>query len=42
MVLHCAGGSRSSIAASLLRHHGHPHAYDLIGGYGAWEATPTA
>ncbi|MFD7583012.1 rhodanese-like domain-containing protein [Kitasatospora sp. NPDC059817] len=42
VVLHCAGGSRSSIAASLLRHHGHPHTYDLIGGYGAWEAAPTA
>ncbi|MGW1173583.1 MBL fold metallo-hydrolase [Kitasatospora sp. NPDC002543] len=40
VVLHCAGGSRSSIAASLLRHHGHPHTYDLIGGYGAWEAAP--
>ncbi|MFJ7279881.1 rhodanese-like domain-containing protein [Kitasatospora sp. NPDC098663] len=36
VVLHCAGGSRSSIAASLVRRHGHPHTYDLIGGYGAW------
>ncbi|MFI6151126.1 rhodanese-like domain-containing protein [Kitasatospora sp. NPDC051170] len=41
VVLHCAGGSRSSIAASLLRHQGHQHVYDLIGGYGAWEAAPT-
>ncbi|MEU1285038.1 rhodanese-like domain-containing protein [Kitasatospora sp. NPDC005856] len=42
VVLHCAGGSRSSIAASLLRRHGHPQTYDLIGGYGAWEAVPEA
>ncbi|MBD0670209.1 rhodanese-like domain-containing protein [Streptomyces sp. CBMA156] len=40
VVLHCAGGSRFSIAASLLRHHGHRDTYDLIGGYGAWDATP--
>ncbi|MFF4341122.1 rhodanese-like domain-containing protein [Kitasatospora sp. NPDC001540] len=38
VVVHCAGGHRSSIAASLLRHHGHPHTSDLLGGYGAWEA----
>ncbi|MFJ5234179.1 rhodanese-like domain-containing protein [Kitasatospora sp. NPDC088391] len=38
VVVHCAGGHRSSIAASLLRHHGHPRTSDLLGGYGAWEA----
>ncbi|MER7847079.1 MBL fold metallo-hydrolase [Kitasatospora sp. NPDC096077] len=38
IVLHCAGGSRSSIAASLLRHHGHTDVSDLLGGYGAWHA----
>ncbi|MGW4806065.1 rhodanese-like domain-containing protein [Kitasatospora sp. NPDC004272] len=38
VVVHCAGGHRSSIAASLLRHHGHPLTSDLLGGYGAWEA----
>ncbi|MER7585727.1 MBL fold metallo-hydrolase [Kitasatospora sp. NPDC097691] len=36
VVLHCAGGSRSSVAASLLRHHGHPDVSDLLGGYTAW------
>ncbi|MEV8327180.1 rhodanese-like domain-containing protein [Kitasatospora sp. NPDC056731] len=40
LVLHCAGGLRSSVAASLLRHHGHAEAYDLLGGYAAWEAAP--
>ncbi|MGW4379590.1 MBL fold metallo-hydrolase [Kitasatospora sp. NPDC004531] len=38
VVVHCAGGHRSSIAASLLRHHGHQQVSDLLGGYGAWEA----
>ncbi|MFD7644453.1 rhodanese-like domain-containing protein [Kitasatospora sp. NPDC059795] len=38
VVVHCAGGHRSSIAASLLRHHGHPQTSDLLGGYGAWES----
>ncbi|MFI9273393.1 rhodanese-like domain-containing protein [Kitasatospora sp. NPDC052896] len=36
LVLHCAGGHRSSIAASLLRHHGFEDVSDLLGGYGAW------
>ncbi|MBD0675824.1 rhodanese-like domain-containing protein [Streptomyces sp. CBMA156] len=38
LVVHCAGGHRSSIAASLLRHHGHPDVSDLLGGYTAWDA----
>ncbi|MFB7129361.1 rhodanese-like domain-containing protein [Kitasatospora sp. NPDC056273] len=38
LVIHCASGHRSSIAASLLRHHGHPDVSDLLGGYGAWHA----
>ncbi|MDR3084229.1 MAG: rhodanese-like domain-containing protein, partial [Streptomyces sp.] len=38
VVVHCAGGHRSSIAASLLRHHGHTDVSDLLGGYGAWSA----
>ncbi|MFG2822440.1 rhodanese-like domain-containing protein [Kitasatospora sp. NPDC048365] len=38
VVVHCAGGHRSSIAASLLRHHGRADVADLLGGYGAWEA----
>ncbi|MEU7642407.1 rhodanese-like domain-containing protein [Streptomyces sp. NPDC039016] len=36
LVLHCAGGHRSSIAASLLRHHGFQDVSDVLGGYGAW------
>jgi glyoxylase-like metal-dependent hydrolase (beta-lactamase superfamily II)/rhodanese-related sulfurtransferase len=38
MVIHCAGGYRSSIAASLLRLHDIVDAPDLIGGIAAWEA----
>lgn len=38
LVLHCAGGHRSSIAASLLRHHGHGDVSDLLGGHAAWAA----
>ncbi|MFH7340354.1 rhodanese-like domain-containing protein [Streptomyces sp. KHY 26] len=37
LVVHCAGGHRSSIAASLIRHNGRTDVYDLLGGYGAWE-----
>lgn len=36
VVAHCAGGWRSSVAASLLRAHGHHETTDLVGGYGAW------
>ncbi|MFE5259598.1 MBL fold metallo-hydrolase [Streptomyces coelicoflavus] len=36
LVLHCAGGHRSSIAASLLRHHGFTDVSDVLGGYTAW------
>ncbi|WP_411123114.1 MBL fold metallo-hydrolase [Streptomyces sp. x-19] len=36
LVLHCAGGQRSSLAASLLRHHGFEDVSDVLGGYGAW------
>ncbi|MFJ3728615.1 rhodanese-like domain-containing protein [Streptomyces sp. NPDC090045] len=36
LVLHCAGGHRSSIAASLLRHHGFTDVSDVLGGYAAW------
>ncbi|WP_327365213.1 rhodanese-like domain-containing protein [Streptomyces sp. NBC_01217] len=35
LVLHCAGGHRSSIAASLLRHHDFTDVSDVLGGYGA-------
>ncbi len=36
-VVYCAGGYRSSIAASLLRANGFRSVADVIGGYGAWE-----
>ena len=36
LVLHCAGGHRSSIAASLLRHHGFEDVSDVLGGWAAW------
>ncbi|MCH0539662.1 MBL fold metallo-hydrolase [Streptomyces sp. MUM 203J] len=44
LVLHCASGHRSSIAASLLRHHGFTDVSDILGGYAAWALphTPTA
>jgi rhodanese-related sulfurtransferase/glyoxylase-like metal-dependent hydrolase (beta-lactamase superfamily II) len=35
-VVFCAGGYRSSIAASLLRSHGFTDVSDVIGGYTAW------
>jgi hydroxyacylglutathione hydrolase len=38
IVVHCAGGYRSSIAASWLRAEGADDVSDLLGGYGAWAA----
>jgi glyoxylase-like metal-dependent hydrolase (beta-lactamase superfamily II)/rhodanese-related sulfurtransferase len=35
-VVYCAGGYRSSVAASTLTAHGFAHVADLMGGYGAW------
>jgi hydroxyacylglutathione hydrolase len=40
VVVHCASGYRSSIAASLLRRHGLEEIADLVGGIGAWVASP--
>ena len=37
VVVYCAGGYRSSIAASVLRAAGFDDVSDLLGGYGAWE-----
>jgi len=37
-VVYCAGGYRSSIAASLLRSRGFSDVSDLVGGYDAWAA----
>jgi rhodanese-related sulfurtransferase len=36
IVVHCAGGWRSSVAASLLRAQGFDEVWDLAGGYNAW------
>ncbi|MER8237317.1 MBL fold metallo-hydrolase [Streptomyces sp. NPDC094049] len=36
LVQHCAGGHRSSIAASLLRHRGFGDVSDILGGWAAW------
>lgn len=38
VVLHCAGGWRSSVAASLLRSAGRSDVSDLVGGFAAWQA----
>ncbi len=38
IVVHCAGGWRSSVAASLLRAEGIENVTDLVGGYDAWAA----
>ncbi len=41
-VVYCAGGYRSSVAASLLRVRGFDDVSDLVGGFGAWvEVTQT-
>lgn len=37
--MHCAGGYRSSVAASLLRKEGRPDVSDLLGGFNAWATT---
>jgi len=39
VVVHCASGYRSSIAASLLERHGVPDVADLVGGITAWTAS---
>ncbi|WP_390897448.1 rhodanese-like domain-containing protein [Streptomyces justiciae] len=36
VVVHCAGGHNSSIAAALLRDRGRADVSDLLGGYRAW------
>lgn len=38
VVVHCQGGARSAIAASLLRAHGVPHVMNLPGGLDEWQA----
>ena len=42
-VVFCAGGYRSSVAASVLRQAGFADVSDVLGGYGAWvELIPTS
>jgi rhodanese-related sulfurtransferase len=38
LLLYCAGGYRSSIAASLLQHSGFTSVAEIAGGFAAWEA----
>ena len=38
VVVQCAGGYRSAMAASILKRHGVVEVMDLVGGFGAWEA----
>jgi rhodanese-related sulfurtransferase/glyoxylase-like metal-dependent hydrolase (beta-lactamase superfamily II) len=42
VVVHCEGGYRSAIGASVLQKHGITGVYDLVGGYKAWAATREA
>ena len=39
VVIHCATGYRSSIAASILEKQGRSQIADLVGGFAAWEAS---
>jgi hydroxyacylglutathione hydrolase len=38
LLVYCAGGYRSSIAASLLQRAGFEHVAEIGGGFAAWEA----
>jgi rhodanese-related sulfurtransferase/glyoxylase-like metal-dependent hydrolase (beta-lactamase superfamily II) len=38
IAVHCAGGYRSSIAASILQQHGLTHLVEMAGGIAAWQA----
>jgi hydroxyacylglutathione hydrolase len=38
LLVHCAGGYRSSIAASILQQHGRSQVSEMAGGIAAWEA----
>ena len=41
-VVYCAGGYRSSVAASVLRRAGFVDVSDILGGYGAWQQSQPA
>ncbi len=40
IIVHCAGGYRSSIAASILHQYGITHLIEMAGGLAAWDAAP--
>lgn len=40
VIVQCAGGYRSAMAASILKRHGVHDVMDLVGGLSAWEAVP--
>jgi predicted sulfurtransferase len=42
LVVHCAGGYRSSIAASIIKRHGNSSVSELLGGIAAWEKSGLA
>jgi hydroxyacylglutathione hydrolase len=42
LLVYCAGGYRSSIAASVLQHHAFAHVQELAGGIAAWESAGLA
>ncbi|MET0214018.1 MAG: rhodanese-like domain-containing protein, partial [Vicinamibacterales bacterium] len=42
LLVHCAGGYRSSIAASLLQRSGRTWVSEIAGGIGAWESAGLA
>lgn len=42
LVLHCQGGSRSAIAASVLQAHGFTNVLNLVGGFAEWRAQGNA
>jgi len=39
VVVHCEGGYRSAIAASILAQAGRSQVFDMVGGYNAWAAS---
>jgi rhodanese-related sulfurtransferase len=39
IVVHCQGGYRSSLAASLLQQQGRTNVTDMVGGFAAWKAS---
>jgi hydroxyacylglutathione hydrolase len=40
LAVHCASDYRATIAASLIRRHGHADVATLVGGLAAWQAAP--